>query len=111
MGEPMTAEKLQYTNIFDAICDEPEVAADMEFRADMILVIRDIIISNGWEPREIAERLGLRQPRVSELMNGKVKLFSSDKLIGLLAQLGYRFKPQYEPTRQQPLKVKVRHAA
>jgi hypothetical protein len=40
-------------------------------------------------------------------MRGKIELFSSDKLIGLLAKLGYRIRPQFKLGRQKKLEVKV----
>ena len=44
----------------------------------------------------IAEALGVSQPRVSELMRGKIDLFSADKLIGLLARLDVRLRPSVD---------------
>lgn len=102
---------LQFNNIFEAITSDSAEAADLEFRADLMLVIRKIIQQNEWTPRQAADTLCVAQPRISELMNGKVKLFSADKLIGFLAQLGYRIKPSFNPERQRPLTVKVSHAA
>ena len=104
-------ERLQYDNIFEAITDDAAEAADMEFRADMLLVIRKIIEQKGWTQKEAAAALDVAQPRVSELLRGKLDLFSADKLISFLAKLGYRIKPQFVPERQQPLKVKVRKEA
>jgi len=101
-------DRLHYDNIFEAISADTAEAADMEFRADLLLVIRQIIEQRGWSQKEAAGALDVAQPRVSELLGGKLSLFSADKLISLLAKLGYRIKPQYEPERQQPLKVKVR---
>ncbi|PJE54464.1 helix-turn-helix domain-containing protein [Marinomonas sp. BSi20584] len=86
-------EKLQYTNIFDAIADDPAEAADLEFRADMMLVLRNYFQSKGWKQADIMVNLGITQPRVSELTRGKVDKFSSDKLIGFLAKIGYTIKP------------------
>jgi predicted XRE-type DNA-binding protein len=86
-------EKLQYTNIFDVIVDDPAEAADLEFRADMMLVLRNYFQSKGWKQADIMARLGITQPRVSELTRGKVDKFSSDKLIGFLAKVGYTIKP------------------
>lgn len=86
-------EKLQYTNIFDAIADNPAEAADLEFRADMMLVLRNYFQSKDWKQADIMANLGITQPRVSELTRGKVDKFSSDKLIGFLAKVGYTIKP------------------
>lgn len=97
--------QLKYTNIFDAIADNPEEAADLQFRADLLLVLRDYF--KGASQAEIGERLGIPQPRVSELMSGKVDKFSCDKLIGFLARVGIRFKlVPVEATRANPFKVK-----
>ncbi len=90
--------QLTYTNIFDAITDDKAEAADLQFRADLMLVMRDIFEANDWKNADIADALKLSQPRVSELTTGKVDKFSSDKLIGFLAKLGFRFKPSYAPT-------------
>ena len=82
--------RLKYSNIFEAIAENPEEAANLQFRADLMLVLRDYF--TGASQAEIGERLGVPQPRVSELMSGKVDKFSADKLIGLLARVGIRFK-------------------
>jgi len=87
---------LTYSNIFDAITGDAGEAADLEFRADLMLVMRKIFESKGWQQADIAEALGIPQPRVSELVRGKVDKVSSDKLIGYLSKLGYRFKPVYK---------------
>jgi predicted XRE-type DNA-binding protein len=98
-------EQLKYSNIFEAITDDAENAADLEFRADLMLVLRDYF--DGASQARIGKALGIPQPRVSELMSGKVDKFSSDKLIGFLARVGIRFKPgTVQPTKGRPLKVK-----
>ena len=99
--------KLKYSNIFDAITKNPEEAADLEFRADLMLVLRDFFREQGAAQAQIGQMLGIPQPRVSELMTGKVDKFSSDKLIGFLAKMGIRFKPATVPaTRSKPMRVK-----
>jgi len=97
-------EQLKYDNIFDAIADDPGEAADLKFRADLMLVIRERV--RGLSQRQIAEALGASQPRVSELMSGKIHLFSADKLIAMLAQLGVRFRPTVQAkTSRKPMRV------
>jgi predicted XRE-type DNA-binding protein len=101
------AMKLKYSNIFEAIADSAEVAADMEFRADLMLVLRDFFHERGASQAQIGQMLGVPQPRVSELMTGKVDKFSSDKLIGFCAKVGIRFKPAtVQASRGRPSRVK-----
>ena len=85
-----------YDNIFEALTDNPEEANELQTRADLMIVIRDIVRDNGWKQGEVAEKIGLTQPRVSDLLNGKIEKFSIDLLMTCLYRLGYRFKPAYE---------------
>ena len=99
--------RLKYSNIFEAITGNAEEAADLEFRADLMLVLRDYFRDQCASQAQIGARLGIPQPRVSELMTGKVDKFSSDKLIGFLAKVGIRLKPvPVQATSRQPFKVK-----
>ncbi|WP_331375564.1 helix-turn-helix domain-containing protein [Sinorhizobium chiapasense] len=87
--------QLAYDSIFDAIADDPAEAADLQFRADLMITLRKIFEDRGWRQAEIAAALDVPQPRVSELMRGKIDLFSADKLIGLLAKVNVRLRPSY----------------
>ncbi|MCY0093123.1 helix-turn-helix domain-containing protein [Hoeflea ulvae] len=87
--------QLRYNNIFDAITDDKSEAADLSFRADLIVTLRNIFEANQWNQAAIAGALEIPQPRVSELLRGKVHLFSADKLIGYLAKLGVRLRPSF----------------
>jgi predicted XRE-type DNA-binding protein len=99
--------KLKYSNIFEAIADNAEEAADLEFRADLMLVLRDFFREHGASQAQIGQMLGIPQPRVSELMSGKINKFSSDKLIGFCAKVGIRFKPAtVQATKGRPSRVK-----
>jgi predicted XRE-type DNA-binding protein len=70
--------KLKYSNIFEAITKNAEEAADMQFRADLMLVLRDFFREQEASQAQIGQMLGIPQPRVSEFMTGKVNKFSSD---------------------------------
>jgi predicted XRE-type DNA-binding protein len=98
--------KLKYSNIFEAIAAGPEEAADLEFRADLMLLLREYFHSINASQAEVGVKLGVPQPRVSELMTGKVHKFSSDKLIGFLAKVGIRFRPTLQAaTARTPMKI------
>jgi len=87
---------ITYNNIFEAVTDNQEEANELQTRADLMSVIRDIVTENGWKQDEAAEKMGLTQPRVSDLLNGKIEKFSIDLLMTCLYRLGFRFKPSYE---------------
>lgn len=99
-------EQLAYDNIFDAITEDKAEAADLKFRADLMLVMRQIFEDKKWTQADIMAALDIPQPRVSELARGKVDKFSADKLIGYLAKLGFQFKPSYQSSKgRSPSKV------
>jgi len=92
--------KLEYTNIFESITADRTLAADLDFRSDLIIALLDIFDQKGWTQADAADALGIPQPRISELRRAKVSLFSSDRLIGYLAKLGYHVQPtvSFDPT-------------
>ncbi|MBQ0720757.1 MAG: XRE family transcriptional regulator [Gammaproteobacteria bacterium] len=87
---------ITYKNIFEAVTDDQEEANELQTRADLMSVIRDIVVDNGWKQSQVAEKIGLTQPRVSDLLNGKIEKFSIDLLMTCLFRLGFRFKPSYK---------------
>ena len=60
----------------------------MKLRAGMIHEIRARVSAKGWIQVETAKQLGISQPRVSDLLNGKLSRFSLDALVNMLAALG-----------------------
>jgi predicted XRE-type DNA-binding protein len=62
--------------------------------------LQQAISTRGLKQAETAKLLGVTQPRVSELMRGRIDLFSSDTLINLLARLGIRVGLVVRPSRR-----------
>ncbi|MGK9050419.1 helix-turn-helix domain-containing protein [Neorhizobium petrolearium] len=88
-------ERLAFDNIFEAVTEDPIEAADLRFRSDLLTTLVAIFEDRKWKQSDIATALDIPQPRVSELMRGKIQLFSADKLIGYLAKLGVRLRPSF----------------
>ena len=78
----------KFESVFDAIADSPEEALNMKFRASMIHEIRAKVKAAGWTQTETAKQLGISQPRVSDLLIGKLSKFSLDALVNMLGLLG-----------------------
>jgi predicted XRE-type DNA-binding protein len=79
-----------FDNVWDAIADEPQQAENMRMRAALMRALRDRIQAKAWTQQEAAQRLGVSQPRISDLMRGKLSRFSLDSLVGLSAAAGLR---------------------
>lgn len=77
-----------FKNVWDAIEDTPEEAENMRVRSKLMQSIENHIRSNGWSQHEAAERFGVTQPRVSDLMRGKIDKFTIDTLINMVVAAG-----------------------
>ena len=81
--------------------------ANLTARADLLIALRDIIESNDWTQKKAAKELGTSQPRISDLVNGKIEKFSIGMLIDFLSRLGYDFKFYYDPDAEEPFEITV----
>jgi predicted XRE-type DNA-binding protein len=79
-----------FTNVWEVLGESREDAANLHPRAELMLAIKNHIKASGWTQKEAAKRLGVKQPRISELFNGKIDLFSIDQLVNFLSRLGLR---------------------
>jgi predicted XRE-type DNA-binding protein len=77
-------------NVFADIGFPPGEAAVLALRADLMGRLRLLIEERGWSQVQAAERLGIGQSRVSDLVRGKWDKFSLDMLITLAARAGKR---------------------
>lgn len=78
----------RFENVWDALEDTPEEAENMKLRAALMRAIEAQITAEKWTQAEAAKHLGVTQPRVSDLMRGKISLFSIDALVTMIANLG-----------------------
>jgi len=60
----------------------------IKLRATLIREIRIKVAAADWTQHKTAQRLGTTQPRVSDLLSGKLSKFSLDALVNMLARLG-----------------------
>lgn len=84
-------------NIFEDLGFTPSEAASLKVRADLMLDLRKYILSQGWTQEQAAAFFSETQPRISNLMNGEVGRFSTDKLINMLAKAGMEVRVEVFP--------------
>ena len=85
-----------YASIWDALADTPEQAANLRARADLMRQIAELIQAEGWKQVEAAERCGVTQPRINDLLRGRVSRFSLDALVNIATALGRRVSLELE---------------
>ncbi len=78
----------RYASVWDAIEDTPQQAACMRARSELMMRLSEVIRERGMTQDEAAALFGVTQPRISDLMRGKINLFSLDTLIDMAATAG-----------------------
>jgi predicted XRE-type DNA-binding protein len=82
----MTGQR--FTSVWDAIEDTPVEAENMKLRSSLMMALKDHIASEGLNQAQAAKVFGVTQPRVSDLIRGKIDLFGLDTLINMAAAAG-----------------------
>jgi len=83
-----------FASVWDAIEDTPAEAENMKLRSALMVALEQHIKTQGWSQAEAARLLGVTQPRVSDLMRGKIGLFGIDTLVNMLTAAGLRVEMQ-----------------
>ncbi len=79
-------------NIFEDLGFEPEEAANLKIRADLVLDLQQYIKQQGWTQGEAAKFFDETQPRISNLVNGDINRFSIDKLVKMITKAGMQIR-------------------
>ncbi len=74
--------------MWDAIEDTPAQAENMRLRSSLMIALKEHIAHEGLSQSQAAKVFGVTQPRVSDLMRGKIDLFGIDSLVNMLAAAG-----------------------
>jgi predicted XRE-type DNA-binding protein len=77
-------------NVFRDLGFPDEEAAHLRLRSLLMIEVRKLIAARGLTQKEAAALFGVTQPRVSDLVRGKIALFSLDTLVDMLAHAGAR---------------------
>lgn len=80
----------RFSSVWDAIEDTPQEAESMRVRSHLMTAIRSHIERAGLTQAQAAALFGVTQPRISDLVRGKVGVFSLDALVNMAATAGLR---------------------
>jgi predicted XRE-type DNA-binding protein len=79
-----------FNSVWDALADTPEQGANLRARAELMRQIAAVIEANGWKQSEAAIHCGVTQPRINDLLRGRVSRFSLDALVNIATAIGRR---------------------
>ena len=80
--------KREFASVWDAIESTPADAAAMKARSDLMIAIREVV--EGWDSTQAAaaKKLGITQPRLNDLLRGRINKFSLDALMSIAVKAG-----------------------
>jgi predicted XRE-type DNA-binding protein len=91
-----TKKNQVFANVWDAIAESPAEAANLELRYQLMEKISGIVKLNGWTQAEAAKRCGVTQPRINDLLRGRIARFSIDALVNMASVLGSKVRVTLE---------------
>jgi predicted XRE-type DNA-binding protein len=84
----------QFASVWDAIEDTPAEAENMKLRSILMTALGEHIAKAQMSQTQAAKLFGVTQPRVSDLMRGKINLFGLDALVNMAAAAGLHIEPR-----------------
>ena len=78
----------RYKSIWDAIGEDSATTENLKIRAALMRKLVGYLETSGMTQSQAAKRLGVTQPRISDLTRGKIDLFSIDSLVNMLSAVG-----------------------
>lgn len=79
----------RFDSIWDAIEDTPEEAENMKLRSTLMMALKKHIERAGITQGQAAKLFGVTQPRISDLMRGKISVFGLDALVNMATAAGF----------------------
>ena len=78
----------RFASVWDAIEDTPAQAENMKLRSALMIALKEHIARAGLSQSQAAKLFGVAQPRVSDMVRGKIELFGLDTLVNMAATAG-----------------------
>ena len=89
------------SNVFRDLGFSSKEAAHLLIRSDLMIRLQELIKSQDLTQAKTAGILRVSQPRVSDLLRGRIDLFSTDTLIDMLGDLGVKVQLLVKPSRRR----------
>ena len=75
-----------YLNVWDALFDDKQEAENLRIRSQLMIEITQYLNQINLSQKQAAEKLGISQPRLSNLINGQIDKFTIDMLVNILSK-------------------------
>lgn len=87
----------KFASVWDAIEDTPEEAEHMKLRSSLMMSLQNHIKKNDLTQAQAATLFGVTQPRISDLVRGKINVFGIESLVSMAAAAGFTVEIKVKP--------------
>jgi predicted XRE-type DNA-binding protein len=99
------------TSLFEMITQDPVELNSLILKSKLAAIIGMMVSSKGWTQTKVSDVLKISQPRVSNLLKGRLDKFSIDALFEFLFRLGYKLDMDFTPQNDAvPLSMSIKKA-
>lgn len=98
-------------NLYELFSEDPVEFNIKALKAKLAIALVEMIRNRDWTQAAAAGQLQVTQPRMSNLVRGKLEKFSIDALLRMLVRAGYKLETDFDPTDEKaPLSVTIKRA-
>ena len=90
----------KFTSVWDALIEDKVEAKNLQVRSDLMIAITEYIKENKLTQKDASELLEVSQPRISDLVNGKIDKFTIDTLLNMLTLIGIKVDISVRPVKK-----------
>lgn len=98
------SKEQRFASVWDAIEDTQQQAASMRARSELMMALQRWVKDSGRTQADAARLFGITQPRMSDLMRGKIGLFSLGAMIDMATAAGLEPHVTLKKPRAQRMK-------
>lgn len=80
----------EFTSVWDAIEDDQVQAENLKLRSRLMMEVSEYVKKSGLTQTVAAKRLGTTQPRLNDVLKGRIEKCTVDRLVNMLAAVGYK---------------------
>lgn len=93
------------------VTHDAETASKMAMKMDLSIMLSNLIKEQGWTQVEAAEKLGIKQSRISDLKNAKIEKFTIDAMLDMLDALGFKAQMSMPSLHEASIAISKAHVA
>jgi len=80
----------EYKSVWDAIEADTVKSANLKLRSELMMKVSEYVEQSGLTQSQAAKHLGTTQPRLNDVLKGKIEKCTVDRLVNMLSAVGYK---------------------